>query len=739
MKQRLSSLDIRAISNELSLRLTGKYIQNFYTLDQRFMYIKFSTKDILLIEPGMRLHLTAFHDTEISHFCKKLRKTCGHSRVQRIYQYGFDRVVIIDIKRFRIVVEFFSCGNILILDEDDMIVDLLRPVPEIGIVKDTKYVWNVVELDLTFDKFVAGGLEAILPFEREFINTVAAEIGHRHGPIEQLKDESHRKVLEGYFEELGERIESLRGFGEVTISKKKPEQFFAFPTEVDAYKLLRTEEKSSPPIEKLSMAEDAKGGAFKLGESNIDENKLNGSSENKISKNMPDKNNLIIDKPTENASKDENSTENNDCHTAFDIKLWDAEYILNIIKTTKNIKALHFPSCNEAAEFAFLGRRKAPKTAKTADGKGERIKQAQLRYVEELEQQAETYAEIAAVIEQNRKFVGEILSIFKKVYESKMKWEIFVKFFEEEKRHGNPHSLAIASYDLHRRIAVICIAGCSFELLLDRSLSLNIDHYYARRKKALDKCAKTRVAMENIITKLCPKKKTVKAQKREPYWFERYHFFVSSDGSLVIGGKNAQENEIIVKNRLEKNDLYFHCDVHGASSVICKGRSEATLAEASYMALCYSKCWEEGVVRRVFYVEPPQVSKAAPSGEYLARGGFLITGSKTYIDPYKLEYGLGLLFKEEGAGLLEFTGMPTGRPIEHAMPVAAPWMVAKNYKYRIRLCPGGEKKSQIAQHALKTFHDQAEGSGEEAFVKAVGIDEYINVVLGKAKVAKIVK
>jgi len=108
MKQRFSILDFKAITNELNERLKNSFIQNFYSTQQRLLFIRFSNKDTLLIEPNARMHLSQSYDTEISHFCKKLREYCRHSRVHSIYQFGYDRIVIIDIQRYTIVVEFLA-------------------------------------------------------------------------------------------------------------------------------------------------------------------------------------------------------------------------------------------------------------------------------------------------------------------------------------------------------------------------------------------------------------------------------------------------------------------------------------------------------------------------------------------------------------------------------------------------------------------------------------------------------
>jgi hypothetical protein len=39
----------------------------------------------------------------------------------------------------------------------------------------------------------------------------------------------------------------------------------------------------------------------------------------------------------------------------------------------------------------------------------------------------------------------------------------------------------------------------------------------------------------------------VAAVVRKPHWFERFHWFISSENYLVISGRDAQQNELIVK------------------------------------------------------------------------------------------------------------------------------------------------------------------------------------------------
>ncbi len=126
-------------------------------------------------------------------------------------------------------------------------------------------------------------------------------------------------------------------------------------------------------------------------------------------------------------------------------------------------------------------------------------------------------------------------------------------------------------------------------------------------------------------------------RQREREWYEKYHWFYSSDDMLVIGGRDASTNEYVVKKHAQKGDLVFHTDMSGSPFVVVKAEGESigdkTVQEAAIFTLMYSSAWKEGLkTSRVFHVTPDQVSKEAKAGEYLEKGSFMIYGDTTYVD-----------------------------------------------------------------------------------------------------------
>ena len=106
----------------------------------------------------------------------------------------------------------------------------------------------------------------------------------------------------------------------------------------------------------------------------------------------------------------------------------------------------------------------------------------------------------------------------------------------------------------------------------------------------------------------------------------------------------------------------MHADVHGAATVIIRnymsipsGQSIETcphcavsllsLQQAAVFSLCHSVSWDNNLINKVYWVNAQQVSKTAPTGEYLPTGSFMIRGKKNYMTPFRLEMGLCLLFQ----------------------------------------------------------------------------------------------
>lgn len=198
----------------------------------------------------------------------------------------------------------------------------------------------------------------------------------------------------------------------------------------------------------------------------------------------------------------------------------------------------------------------------------------------------------------------------------------------------------------------------------------NATRYYDQRRGAVKKEQKTIEAsvkaLKNAEKKTQQTLKDVRAQSviskaRKVYWFEKFYWFISSENYLVIGGRDQTQNELIVKRYMRAADIYVHAEIQGASSVIIKNPSGAeippkTLLEAGTMAISYSVAWDAKVVTSAYWVRSEQVTKTAPTGEYLSTGSFMIRGKKNFLPPCHLILGLSFLFRLEESSVERHKG-----------------------------------------------------------------------------------
>jgi len=164
---------------------------------------------------------------------------------------------------------------------------------------------------------------------------------------------------------------------------------------------------------------------------------------------------------------------------------------------------------------------------------------------------------------------------------------------------------------------------------------------------------------------------TAIGQVIKPPWFTKFHWFITSDNYLVLGGRDAHQNEALVKKFLRPGDAYLHADGHGAASCILRAKrirvpaknaqgknakkgatttktlplSDQALREAGNFTICRSSAWTSKMITSAWWVESHQVSKTAPTGEYLTVGSFMIRGKKNFLPPTQLEMGLGVVFR----------------------------------------------------------------------------------------------
>lgn len=222
------------------------------------------------------------------------------------------------------------------------------------------------------------------------------------------------------------------------------------------------------------------------------------------------------------------------------------------------------------------------------------------------------------------------------------------------------------------------LEAMTIDIDLSMSAYSNATRYYDQKRSAAKKEQRTiessSKALKNAERKTQQTLKEVRTistitKARKVFWFEKFYWFVSSENYLVIGGRDQQQNELIVKRYMRPTDIYVHAEIQGASSVVIRNPTgnevpPKTLLEAGTMAICYSVAWDAKVVTTAYWVKSEQVSKTAQTGEYLGTGSFVIRGKKNFLPQCHLTLGLSFLFKLEDSSIQRHIGERRVRTFE---------------------------------------------------------------------------
>lgn len=331
----------------------------------------------------------------------------------------------------------------------------------------------------------------------------------------------------------------------------------------------------------------------------------------------------------------------------------------------------------------------------TAARKIAAVREEHQKRIDDLREVQDLNIRKAQAIEANSDRVEEAIAAVNSLVAQGMDWVSIDKLIEGEQKRGNPLAELIKlPLKLHDNKITLRLGEASWEddeseeeedddsesenedarkkngtnwLKVDIDLSqsawANARRYYDEKKVAAVKEVKTiqssGKALKNTERKITHDlKKGLKKEKqllkpvRNPIWFEKFYWFISSEGYLVIGSRDLQQNELILKRHFKKGDLFVHSDIDNAAMVIVKNDPlnpgnpipPSTISQAGNFCVCSSKAWDSKQIISAWYVEYGQVSKKDQLGEPLGVGAFRIVGEKTYLPPATLVLGYGVMW-----------------------------------------------------------------------------------------------
>ncbi len=234
--------------------------------------------------------------------------------------------------------------------------------------------------------------------------------------------------------------------------------------------------------------------------------------------------------------------------------------------------------------------------------------------------------------------------------------------------------------------------------------------------------SKTEKKLEKVQNKTESEKDAILVSEiRKKNWYERYRWFHTSDGLLTIGGRDAASNSAVVRKHLGKNDKIFHGDIFGSPFFILKDAQNApdgSMNEVAHATVCFSRAWREGMYGvSAYWVNPDQVKKSAPSGEFLPKGSFTIHGQRNFIKSETLRLSVGIISQEGG----------------YALTCGPPKTIKKNSICFAVIEPHGLEMVDAAKKIRIEFSRL-----EEEITKKISIDDFVRVLpAGKSQIKEI--
>ena len=667
MKERMTSFDIAALTPELNRLIKDARIDNIYQINPLTLLLKLrrpnQPKLHLLIEAGKRLHLTSYvlkKPQKPPNFCMALRKHLRNGKIKGIRQHEFERIIIIEVSEkegnIQLISELFGEGNIILVDQENRILQALT-------------------------------------YRRMRDRNVL------RGEVFQQPPSSGRNPLKQNRQGFNE----IRELGQLEIVRALT-KFLSIGGHYAEEILLRAEVDKKAPCDSLAERE--------------------------------------LDRIFDQLQ-----------HILSIISAGNVEPCVVIgregewidvtplpLKKYAHFSQKRYETFDEALDDYYMKMTLDEGVVETAKGgeremaRQQRILQRQQKALEDLKGQIERNKGIGNLIYLH---FGDLQSLLQKIMDEKRSgkpWEEIVLSIEKGKKAGRVPDIYFDSLKPPNLILNVSVENSIFPLNLRRSIQANAIKYYTMAKKAKKKLEGAEKALRETQAKIEELKQRIGrvkeirkplAKRRIKAWYEKFRWFHSSDGFLVLGGRDATTNEILIKKQMEPHDIVLHADILGAPFVLIKTGEktppERTIRESAQLAASYSRAWREMLSAvDVYWVNPEQVNKSPPSGQYLRKGAFIIHGSKNFVRGVPLRVAIGVKMKEEQTVIV-------GGPVE---------AIGNQTNVYVELIPGEQKSSELAKQIRRLLAERASKALKKRILEIPleEIQRFIPLGRGKTKV-----
>ncbi len=664
-KREITSVGLVALVGELGA-YTGATVDKAYLYEDSLVRLKMRDYERgrieLLVQVGeqKRVHVTEPEFVPAApdrppNFAKMLRNRIAGADLAAVSQHGFDRILEFEFRRgdadTTIVAELFGEGNLAVLDESGAVVDSLSTVrlQSRTVAPGAQYGFpetRINPLDMDRDTFGRAMAES----DTDLVRTLATQLnlGGTYGEelctragVEKTKpiDDAEEADFDRLYEEMRELLDRLReGATEPRLYREDGDPVDVTPVPLEAYATLESE-----AFESFNEALDTYFRSLA-------------------------------------ATESEPETGSESTGPDFDTE---------------------------------IERRK-------------RIIEQQEQAIEDFEAEADAEREKAELLYANYELVDEILETVREARSAGHPWADIEARLADGAEQGIEAAEAVTGIDESEGRVRIVIEGSEISLDPQSGVEKNADRLYTGAKEIESKREGALEAIENTREELAALEKRreeyveteTSEEEEEPKdrdwltresvpirkpetWYDRFRWFRTSDGFLVLGGRDADQNEELVSKYMEPADRFFHTQAHGGPATVLKTSEpsepardveipERSLAEAAQFAVTFSTIWKQGQYSGdVYMVDGDQVSKTPESGEYLEKGGFAVRGDRTYFEDTPVGAAVGISCEPE----TRVVGGPP-EPIESQAETA------------IRIEPGRYAQGDVAKRLYREFRER---------------------------------
>ena len=369
----------------------------------------------------------------------------------------------------------------------------------------------------------------------------------------------------------------------------------------------------------------------------------------------------------------------------------------------------------------------------------DKILSVQQDTLEKYKKQQDGYKKIGDAIYLQYSNIDEILQTLLRARKKNISWKEITHQLTKVKQKDPTLAQLLGKINSSKGTIQINLDVKTIEVDFRKTATEIANVYYEKAKKASRKIKPAEEAILVTQEKIGTLKQDIEEQtisdaitlkRRKRSWFEKYHWTISENNFLIIGGTDISSNDEVAKKRMKRDDLFFHADVQGAPyTILVKDSSKEKVTEedinlAATLAASFSSAWKAGYgAIDVYYVPAENVSFSAPSGEYIPKGGVMVRGTRNYIRGVQLSLAIGYEEYEHNVRVI----YGSEKQIKKYSPLV------------IIIKPGSVSKGKIAKQIQNIFIKKSISTEQKAKIKSLDLNEIVRAIPHDSTIADLIE